>query len=49
MSEAEARTAMDAAYRAAEENQQQGTGREVVPRGTIGPLSPGAENGRSDT
>jgi hypothetical protein len=49
MSEAEVRAAMGAAYRAAEEHQAQGTGREVVPPGTLGPLTPGAENGRSDT
>lgn len=48
MSEQDVRDAMDAAMRAAEENQAQGTGREVVPPGTPGPLTPGGP-GRSDT
>jgi hypothetical protein len=46
--EGEVRAALDAAMRAAEESQQQGQGREIVPAGTPGPLTPGGP-GRSDT
>src|SRR5438876_824512 len=40
MSEAEVRAAMDAAMRAAEEYQAQGTGREVIPAGHSGTVDP---------
>lgn len=48
MSEAEARAAIDAAHRAAEEHKAQSTGREIIPSGTPGPLTPGGP-GRADT
>ena len=48
MSEAEVAAAMQQAMQAAEQTQQQGTGKEIFPPGTPGPLTPGGP-GRSDT
>ncbi len=45
MSEQDVRAATEAAYRAAEEHQRQGTGREV-PEGDRHPLVPDGKNGR---